>query len=486
MNVLFTILGLLIFAAAVVFLAFLQRVRLGKKKIELSFTVRVLAALVLGLAIGITIQAVFGENVKTVTILPDGGELVEWEVVLKGAGADIYAWINVVGSAFVKLLQFVVVPLVAVSITAAISKTGGSKDGAKKSLKIIAFLLVTTAISAVIAIGVTKLFNLSASHLIRAKESSRQPTDIPTTILNLIPSNLVGAFTANSVLPVVLISALFGGVYLAVNKSNPSVGSRFKSFIETAHEFVTKIVEFVIDLTPYGVVAIVATAAAVGSTKSIEQLGFIILASFAAMAVVFVLHLVLLFFLGAKPINYLKKAGPALLFAFSSRSSAATLPLTVTAQRRLGVDQTNANLAATFGTCIGQNGCAGVFPTMLAILVGLAEGWNVWSVYFIVPLVIYVVIASIGTAGVGGGATQVSLVVLSLLGLPVNLVAVLLSVDFIIDMGRTLLNVNDSILAGFFAGNLEKNINRDVLNDKIDFEEIIKQEKLEQSAGGNI
>jgi L-cystine uptake protein TcyP (sodium:dicarboxylate symporter family) len=108
--------------------------------------------------------------------------------------------------------------------------------------------------------------------------------------------------------------------------------------------------------------------------------------------------------------------------------------------------------------------------------VGLVQGWNVWSPAFLVPLVLYVVIASIGTAGVGGGAINVSLLVLSLIGLPVELVAVLISVDFIIDMGRTLINVSDSILAGFVAGKLEHEINEDVLYDRLSLEALEKQE----------
>jgi L-cystine uptake protein TcyP (sodium:dicarboxylate symporter family) len=457
--------------AFVLFIAFLY---FSDRHLKLSFTVRVVVALFIGVIFGVVLQIFFGET--------DANN----KVVLQGAGSVIYDWVNVVGAGFVKLLQFVIVPLVAVSIVGAISKSGNSKESAKKSGKIIGFLLLTTAISAVVSIAVTKIFNLSASHLIDAEAVNKEPTDIPSTILSLVPSNLFEAFSSNSVLPVALISASLGFIYLVVSKTNPAVGSRFKAFVDTAHEFVTKAIEFIIGLTPFGILAIVATRAATGSAAAISQLGLIIAASFTAMAIVFVLHLVLLYFLGAKPINYLKKAGPALLFAFSSRSSAATLPLTVTAQRKLGVGRANATLAATFGTCIGQNGCAGVYPTMLAILVGSAQGWNVWSVYFIVPLVLYVVIASIGTAGVGGGATQVSLVVLSFLGLPVSLVAILISVDFIIDMGRTLLNVNDSILAGYVVGKWEKDINYDLLNDKVNAEEAFRKEDLEQEQGGNI
>ena len=207
------------------------------------------------------------------------------------------------------------------------------------------------------------------------------------------------------------------------------------------------------------------------------------MASFTVMLVIFSMHLVIAAVGGISPFVYLRKTAPALLFAFSSRSSAATVPLTIQAKRSLGVGEANANLAAALGTCIGQNGCAGLTPPLIAILVGLVQGWNVWSPAFLVPLVIYVVIASIGTAGVGGGATNVSLLVLSLMGLPVELVAILISIDFIIDMGRTLINVSDSILAGFTVGRWEYEINEKALHDKLDLEERGEHELRERYSG---
>jgi L-cystine uptake protein TcyP (sodium:dicarboxylate symporter family) len=309
---------------------------------------------------------------------------------------------------------------------------------------------------------------------------------VAKTLLALIPNNLFAAFSGETVLPVVFVAALIGFVYLAVRKESPIVGKKFDSFIGTVREFVMKAVEFVIELTPFGILAIIAGRIAKGNWQLILQLGLIIVASFAAMVAVFILHLLLLWLMGVNPVRYFKKAGTALLFAFSSRSSAATLPLTIKAQRSLGISEANANLAGSLGTCIGQHGCAGVYPTMLAMLVGLVQGWNVWSLGFLIPLIIYVVIASIGTAGVGGGATQVSLLVLSLIGLPIELVTILISVDFLIDMGRTALNVSDSILAGFYVGKREKDINEDVLYDRKSPEEVIKEEAIVKVEGANI
>jgi L-cystine uptake protein TcyP (sodium:dicarboxylate symporter family) len=392
-----------------------------------------LIALLLGAAFGIALQLVFGAETSS------------------GAGMEVRKWINIIAQLFTKSLQMLVVPLVLVSIINAVNKFSSQKEGVQKALRIIGFLLVTTAISALVAILFTRIFGLSASNLIEYKASESKTPDVAATLLNLIPGNVFAALSSNSVLPVVLFAALVGFVTLALKKERPQIAERINDSLEFAQNFVLKAAHIIINFTPYGIFAIITVRAASGSGAFIIQLGLIIAACFAALAAVFALHLAAAAVMGTSPAAYLRDGAPALFFAFSSRSSAATVPLTIEAQRKLGVGDANANLAAALGTCIGQNGCAGVYPPMLAILAGLVQGWNVWSPAFLLPLVVYVVIASIGTAGVGGGATNVSLLVLSLLGLPIELVAILISVDFIIDMGRTLVNVSDSILAGLFA-----------------------------------
>ncbi|MDR1362910.1 MAG: cation:dicarboxylase symporter family transporter [Spirochaetaceae bacterium] len=444
------VLGLTVFAGLWGLLAALRE--------KLGFTARVGLALVIGAAFGVVLQLIFGAETTT------------------GAGASIKKWINITGSLFTKSLQLIIVPLVLVSIINAITKLTSFGEGFKKAGRIIAFLLATTAISAVFTIIVVRIFNLSADYLIEYTASTSQPADVATTITNLIPNNIFAAFSSNSVLPVVFAAVMLGFAYLAVKKEDAVIGARFEAFLGTAYALVLKMVNFVIKFTPYGVLAIITVRVASGSGQFIIQLGLVIAASFIVMLAIFVMHLVIAAVGGISPLVYLKKTAPALLFAFSSRSSAATVPLTIQAQRSLGVGEANADLAAALGTCIGQNGCAGLTPPMLAILVGLVQGWNVWSPAFLVPLVLYVVIASIGTAGVGGGAINVSLLVLSLMGLPIELVTILISIDFIIDMGRTLINVSDSILSGFMSGRLEHEINEDILHDRIDLEELEKQE----------
>ncbi len=148
-----------------------------------------------------------------------------------------------------------------------------------------------------------------------------------------------------------------------------------------------------------------------------------------------------------------------LIFAFTSRSSAGALPLNVQTQtRRLGVPEGIANFAATFGLSIGQNGCAGIYPAMLAIMVAPVANVEI-DLQFIVTLIAVVIISSFGV-GVGG-ATFASILVLSTLNLPVALAGVLISVEPLIDMGRTALNVNDSMLAGTGTAKLTKHWDKD-------------------------
>ena len=162
---------------------------------------------------------------------------------------------------------------------------------------------------------------------------------------------------------------------------------------------------------------------------------------------------------------------PVLTFAFGSRSSAATIPLTVEAQiDKLDVPQPVANLSASFGATIGQNGCAGIYPAMLATMIAPTMGVDPLSPGFIVGLIGIVAISSFGIAGVGGGATFAALVVLPAMGFPVAIAALLISVEPLIDMARTALNVNGSIVSGVLTSKFLKNLPHDAPDAETDRE----------------
>lgn len=192
------------------------------------------------------------------------------------------------------------------------------------------------------------------------------------------------------------------------------------------------------------------TKVTAGSNGSdiLDLLGFI-LASYLAIAIMFVIHGLLITSIGVNAVQYFKKVWPVLTFAFTSRSSAATIPLNVETQiNDLGNHPSVANFSATFGATIGQNGCAGIYPAMLAVMIAPTMGVDPLDFMFIITLIGIVAVSSFGVAGVGGGATFAALMVLPVLGFPVVLAALLISIEPLIDMARTALNVNGAMTAG--------------------------------------
>lgn len=254
-------------------------------------------------------------------------------------------------------------------------------------------------------------------------------------------------------------------------RKEPEKGNLLKRGVDAIYALVMGIVTFVLRLTPYGILAIMTKTVMTSNFEAVWTLGKFVLASYAALITMFIIHLILVTVVGLNPSTYVKKTGETLLFAFTSRSSAGTLPLNVQTQtQRLGVPEGVANFAGSFGLSIGQNGCAGIYPAMLAIMIAPSAGVDI-DLPFILSVIGVVVISSFGVAGVGGGATFAAILVLSTLNLPIALAGVLISVEPLIDMGRTALNVNDSMLAGTATAKLTGQLDEDKYNDQ-DFDEL--------------
>ncbi|HHF3357453.1 TPA: L-cystine transporter [Haemophilus influenzae] len=379
-------------------------------------------------------------------------------------------WINVVSNGYVRLLQMIVMPLVFVSILSAIARINQTRSLGKVSVGVLSTLLITTAISAAIGIAMVHLFDVSAAGLIvgdrelaaqgKVLDKAGQVSNltVPAMLVSFIPKNpfadLTGA-NPTSIISVVIFSALLGLAALSLGKEDQALGERIAQGVETLNKLVMRLVRFVIHLTPYGVFALMIKMAATSKWADIVNLGNFIVASYAAIALMFVVHGILLFFVKVNPVDYYKKVLPTLSFAFTSRSSAATIPLNIETQTaKLGNSNVIANFAATFGATIGQNGCGGIYPAMLAVMVAPMVGIDPFSFSYILTLIFVVAISSFGIAGVGGGATFAAIVVLSTLGLPLELIGLLISIEPLIDMGRTALNVNGAMVAGTITDRL--------------------------------
>jgi L-cystine uptake protein TcyP (sodium:dicarboxylate symporter family) len=333
-----------------------------------------------------------------------------------------------------------------------------------------------------IGVLLTNLFGLSAEGLVAGiPEAARLQAiqsdyagkvadlNIPQLLLSFVPSNPVADLAKakpTSIISVVIFAVFVGLAALQLIKDDREKGERALSAIDTLQAWVMRLVRLVMKLTPYGVLALMTKVVASSNIEDILKLGSFVLVSYLGLGLMFVVHGLILAATGVSPLRFLRKVWPVLTFAFTSRSSAASIPLNIEAQtRRLGVPQSIASFSASFGATIGQNGCAGLYPAMLAVMVAPAVGIDTFDPLWIATLIAIVTLSSAGVAGVGGGATFAALIVLPAMGLPVELVALLISVEPLIDMGRTALNVNGSMTAGVVTSQLLKSTDKAVLDD---------------------
>ncbi|EUJ24575.1 sodium-cystine symporter TcyP [Listeria grandensis FSL F6-0971] len=412
-------------------------------KRHVSFSKRVLLALGLGIVAGFVLQFIYGAASDVTKQTTD--------------------WLGIIGGGYVKLLQMIAIPLIFVSIVTAFTRLQLKTNIAKVSIWIIGTLVVTAAIAAFIGIGAALLFHLDASNISQGATEAARATELqdkfagisdlsfPQKIVELLPANPFLDFTgarATSTVAVVIFAAFIGAAFLGVQRKQPTEAAIFAKGIDAIYAIVLRIVKLILRLTPYGVFAIMTSTVALSDTSAILKLGNFVIASYAALIAMFIIHLIIVAFTGTSPMTYIRKSLPVLTFAFTSRTSAGAIPLNIDTQKKLGVPEGIANFAASFGLSIGQNGCAGIYPAMLAIMIAPAAGIDPFSMKFILTVVLVVAISSFGVAGVGGGATFAAIIVLSTLNLPIGLAGVLISIEPLIDMGRTALNVSDSMVAG--------------------------------------
>ena len=448
----------LIFILIFILLAYLL-FRMNQKHV--SYSNRVFSGLGLGIVLGAIIQALYGvDNPITSTIID---------------------WISIVGSTYIKLLQMLVVPLIFVSLVKAFTQMDGQKQIGKISSYILFVLITTVSIAAAIGILSVIIFGLSGAEFTQgAQEIARIESlqdrtamvadlSLPQQIIEFIPSNIFEDFAGSrptSTLAVVIFSALVGIAYLGISRKHPEDALTFKKIIDALHRIVMRLVTLVLRIAPYGILSLMTVMVASSSLQALVNMGTMLLASYFAFILVFLIHAGILAINGLSPVTYFKKAWNVLSFAFTSRSSAAALPLNIATQEEaLGVDSTTANFSATLGMSIGQNGCAGIYPAMLVAIIAPNVGLDLSNPMTWLTIIATIAISSFGVAGVGGGATFAALIVFGTLGLPIEIIGLMVSIEPVIDMGRTALNVSDSIIAGLVSSKRLKTINLDIYNN---------------------
>ncbi|CEO09584.1 cation:dicarboxylate symporter family transporter [Paraclostridium sordellii] len=424
-----------------------------KKKVK--FSTRTIYATIIGLLLGVIIQVVAG--------LPENPENVVWL-------QEVTKWYGLFGYGFMDLLKMLVVPMVFVSIIRVIINMKEGDNLQALTFRSLGMLLGTTALAAIIGIIVGNVMQLGVGAEVAGIEAPemREITPLVDTLRGLLPSNPVGAMADGNIVAIIIFATFLG---LATNRMKKKYMDTVKPFInlvEAFYKIIVSVAMTVIKFMPYAVVALLAnTITARGIASMISVVEFVV-ALYVATAILFIVHLIIVSINGLSPITYIKNAAEPLLLAFTSRSSLGTLPVTIEALvKNQGVDEGVSSFTASLGANMGMNGCAGIYPALMAITIANMAGVDK-DISFYVMLLVVITISSLGIAGLPGTATMAVSVVVSGVGLGsyFPLAGGILAIDPILDMGRTMINVNGATTASIAVGKSLGKLDKEVFNSK--------------------
>ena len=422
-----------------------------KKKVK--FSTRTIYATIIGLILGVIIQLVAG--------LPENPAEVTWL-------QEVTKWYGLFGSGFMDLLKMLVVPMVFVSILRVIINMGEGDDLGKLTFKSLGMLLMTTALAAIVGIVVGNVMKLGVGTDVVATADTelREITPLVDTLRGLLPSNPVASMADGNIVAIIIFATFLGLAVKRLSKKYLDIIKPFIDLVEAFYKIIVSVAMTVIKFMPYAVVALLAnTITARGLASMISVVQFIV-ALYISVAIMFVIHLIIIALNGLNPITYIKNAAEPLLLAFTSRSSLGTLPVTIEALTdKQGVEEGVASFTASLGANMVMNGCAGIYPALMAVTIANMAGVEMNASFYAMLLVV-ITISSLGIAGLPGTATMAVSVVLSGVGIGsyFPLAGGILAIDPILDMGRTMLNVNGSTTTAVIVGKSLKKLDKEVFN----------------------
>lgn len=424
-----------------------------KKKFK--FSTRVIISTVLGFAAGIVFQSTLG--MVGAEQVPD---------VIK----NVTTAASLVGRGFTSLLKMVVIPLVGLSVYNSIINSKNNENLKKLTGKSVVYYTVTVAISAIIGISVAMLFNLGVGMKLpegmEAWTGKGEYKGLVDVVVSFIPSNIFKAMSETSVIGVVIFAAFLGFATNRMSLKNPEKIQPLKDVTSALFAVMTSVTTTIIKIIPYGVAALMFDLTASYGLEVFKNLVTYLIVMFISLALVVVMQSINLAIHGINPFTYYKKAMAPLILALTTTSSMGTLPVTIeTLEKEVGVSSPTANFTATLGTTIGMNGCAGVFPAVIAIMIANMNGIAITPV-FLISLITVIALGSFGMAGVPGTAYIAATVVLGGMGLPFDPVAIVFPIDSIIDMGRTAVNVNGAMVISTVVDKEMGSFNESVLKSE--------------------
>ncbi|GAB6101727.1 dicarboxylate/amino acid:cation symporter [Thermococcus atlanticus] len=373
-----------------------------------------------------------------------------------GYAGAVKTYIKPFGDVFIRLLKMLVMPIVFASLVVGAASISPARLG-KVGVKIVVYYLTTSAFAVALGIIMARVFKPGLGlHLATgAKFSAKSAPSMVQTLLNIIPKNPFGALASGQVLPTIFFAIVLGIAltYLMESEDELIKKSAYTLFnaINGLAEAMYKIVGGVMQYAPIGVFALIAYVMAEQGMKVVGQLAKVTFAVYLGLILqILIVYFSLLKIFGMDPLKFLKKAKDAMLTAFVTRSSSGTLPVTMrVAREEMGIDKGIYSFTLPLGATINMDGTA-LYQGVCTFFIALAIGQHL-TVSQQLTVVLTAVLASIGTAGVPGAGAIMLAMVLQSVGLPLTdpsvaaAYAMILGIDAILDMGRTMVNVTGDL-----------------------------------------
>ena len=335
------------------------------------------------------------------------------------------------GTIFVNLLRFIV---------------DDQKKVGAVGWKTVVYFLCTTAIACVIGLVFANIFDgMGLFPTLTLQEGmtwdKATSANFMDTLVSIFPSNMWEAFHTSNMLQVIVIALFFGGAIMATGEKGKICRDIVISFTEWIHH----LMEFIISLSPIGVFTMMAWVIATQGAEILGSLALVLLCAYLGYAVhaVLVYSLSARIFVGMSPVRFFRGAFAAMMFAFTSTSSAATLPVSKECAKELDADEDIAAFVLPLGSTINMDGTA-IYQCVATVFLASCVGMNL-TIGQMVTVVVTATLASIGTAGVSGAGMIMLAMVLTAMGIPVDMIMIIYGVDRLFDMGRTCLNVTGDI-----------------------------------------
>ncbi len=348
-------------------------------------------------------------------------------------------FIKPLGTIFLNLLKFIVVPLVLLSIISGVLSMEDIRKVGKLGVKTLAYFICTTAIAVVLGLVVSTILSgrFPVINLEGLEAADAPRISLMDQIVNFFPNNIIEPFASNLMMQIIVIALFLGFATVHVGEKAGPV----RDLMLSLNEVVNKILSYIMALAPIGVFCMLTPVVAANGPKVLGSYAVLIGIDYLC----FLLHVAVVYtpcvrFLGRKkPREFFREMLPAMLFAFSSDSSVATLPYTMKSTGKMGVRKDVGNFVLSLGATINMDGVAiylGVTSVFMATCCGIDLGMNQY-----LAIAASATIASIGTPGVPGGSLALMAMVFTSAGIPLECVAIAAGVDRIVDMGRTVMSI---------------------------------------------